>query len=615
MTRIPRLALILLTLAVGLAGQVDGLPIAKITLRDSLSFADQRQLMGLMKLKTPSIFGLGSTPFSRRALKVDAITLRNFFVSRGYLEAQVADSFTVLPDGRVEVIQTIDRGRQYNLTAISIAGNRHMTREEIINFLGVQLGEPYNPVVLRNRLEDLRHHYQNQGKLAVDILEEIEIEDGIRLRLTISEGLTYSVGDVTIRGLTHVPEWTVRRELLFEYGDTFNRSKLLLSQRRIFESGMFGAVEIIPTLRASGPGVADLEIRIRELKRRSVDLSLGFRQTKPPGEGEPNTALYSSVQFWRARVLNSSVRTGLTVEGDLTLENIGKPNFLLAWDIITPWTLGLRIPTSLRFFSDYRASQGPTLWQSGIELSFVSKRLEKAQLRGAFGWVFIKASGDLPDETVQGAEPRLKVDYRYRGVDNLLAPRRGTVFQLLPSIHGTFLDEVDGFAKLEVDFRRYRPIFRPAVLAYRFKFSILEAWPLGSSLSLKRYHLFELGGSTSLRGWLDPGKFSKVGGTAKVLANIELRIPLFWVIGGELFLDGGALRVFLTDRDRGYDAERPAQHWITGWDFGIGLLISTPLGPIRMDAAFQDARLSTAFEEASLSALIPTYQLAFLHTF
>ncbi len=607
--RFSRVALVVLAgLVPGthLAGQADDLPISRITLLDSLSFADQRQLLGLMKLKSPSLLGFGSTTFSRRALRVDALTIRNYYISRGFLEAQVSDSFSVLPEGQVDVYLRINKGRRYDLARVSITGNRLMTRDEIIDFLGVELGAPYNPVAIRNYLEALRHHYQNRGKLAVDILEEIEVEDGVHLRLTVSEGLTYTVGDVTIRGLSQVPEWSVRRELLFLKGDTFDRSKLLLSQKRIFESGMFGAVEVIPVVRASDPGVTDLEIRTRELKRRSIDLSLGFRQTPPPGEGEPNTALYGSVQFWLARVLNSSIRTGLTAEGDLILQDLNTPNFLLAWDIVTPWTFGLRVPTSVRLLSDYRSTAQRTVWERGIELSFTTKRLEQSRLRGAFGWIRIDATGELLEDETKDTEPRLTLDYRFQSVDNLLTPHRGTIFQLQPSLHGSFLPEVTGFGKLEIDFRHYSPFPLASVLAYRLKVSLLETWPPQRGQNLKTYHLFDLGGSTSLRGWEKPGDFAPLGGLAKALLNVELRVPLFWIIGSELFLDAGALRVFRTPDDPEHDPELPSLRWITGWDIGFGLLITTPLGPIRIDAAFPDP---------NLLGLVPTLQFAFLHTF
>ncbi len=290
------LSLSFLISVVPLTGQQANPPIASITIGppDSLTFIglpdslifEPRELTGLMRLKVPKLLS-GGTPFSRRALKVDALTVEHFYISHGYLEARVDESFTVATDGRVEVYLRVTEGRQFMLSEISLTGNRLLAREEVLQFLNLRVGEPYDPVDIRSRLEALRHHYQDQGKLTIDILEEIEVNDNVHLRLTISEGLTYLIGDVTVTGLKQIPEWYVTRELLFHRGDVFSRSRLLLSQQRIFESGLFSSVEITPLVQAEEPRVADVEVRVREIGRGSFDFSAGFSQKEAARGGEP----------------------------------------------------------------------------------------------------------------------------------------------------------------------------------------------------------------------------------------------------------------------------------------------------------------------------------------
>lgn len=85
----------------------------------------------------------------------------------------------------------------------------------------------------------------------------------------------------------------------------------------------------------------------------------------------------------------------------------------------------------------------------------------------------------------------------------------------------------------------------------------------------------------------------------KMLGNVELRFPLIWILGAELFIDMGALKAFNSSFTN--DLE-----WKLGWDLGMGILITTPLGPIRLDAAWPQG------QQKDIS---PTYQMAFLHTF
>ena len=150
-----------------------------------------------------------------------------------------------------------------------------------------------------------------------------------------------------------------------------------------------------------------------------------------------------------------------------------------------------------------------------------------------------------------------------------------------------------------MDILRYHPIMKQSVLAYRLKASYLETLPGGLARNFFYLDLFDLGGSTSLRGWSRPETFSSERGVMKGLANAELRFPLIWILGGELFIDAGALYVFRGEDDI-------ALEWKRGWDVGAGLLISTPLGPIRVDAA-----VPQGIGEAART----NYHVSFLYTF
>ena len=55
----------------------------------------QRTLLEQVELKPPSLFIFSYTAYDRRLLKLDAISLKNYYYSRGFLEAVVNDSFFI----------------------------------------------------------------------------------------------------------------------------------------------------------------------------------------------------------------------------------------------------------------------------------------------------------------------------------------------------------------------------------------------------------------------------------------------------------------------------------------------------------------------------------------
>ncbi|MCH8327099.1 MAG: hypothetical protein IID15_01075, partial [Candidatus Marinimicrobia bacterium] len=422
-------------LATPASAQVENPILASISFSGNIKFSDA-ELLALMKLRTGGL--LDRQPFSRRALKIDAITLRNYYQSHGYLDTQVADSSTENAVGQVDVFLIISEGTQYHLGTVEISGNRLLSTGEILSYLNLDVGAPYNPVALRYRRKALIDHYQDIGKLAADILLDTEIGEVVALNLIVFEGPTFTVGRVLISGLVNVPERFLRRELTFKSGEQFNRALLVQSQQRVFESGLFGGVGISPVIRRDMPNIANIEIKVRELDRRSIDLTLGFRQKPAASTGFPVNALAVSGQWWHSRVFSSSVRMGITIEADMVLEDLSSPNLLIALNILSPWTAGFRVPTTLRLFSDYRTT--PSFdWRTGIDLSMQSRRTRRNQLRGSFRWVFIStedtsvAINPEQDRSINGS-------YLHQGVDNLIEPHRGTIFQIEPSLHQTFLE-------------------------------------------------------------------------------------------------------------------------------------------------------------------------------
>jgi outer membrane protein insertion porin family len=57
--------------------------------------------------------------------------------------------------------------------------------------------------------------------------------------------------------------------------------------------------------------------------------------------------------------------------------------------------------------------------------------------------------------------------------------------------------------------------------------------------------------------------------------NWEIRFPLFWILGGEIFIDGGHI----------YDSYENISLNKLSWNSGFGITLATPLGPVRLDAA------------------------------
>ncbi len=97
------------------------------------------------------------------------------------------------------------------------------------------------------------------------------------------------------------------------------------------------------------------------------------------------------------------------------------------------------------------------------------------------------------------------------------------------------------------------------------------------------YEAFCLGGSNSVRGFYD----CNMGvGTSYGEATIEYRFPIFSIISGELFADAGT--AFGTQGNvpgnPGGVLGKPG----SGFSVGTGIILATPVGPLRLEVASQD---------------------------
>ena len=107
---------------------------------------------------------------------------------------------------------------------------------------------------------------------------------------------------------------------------------------------------------------------------------------------------------------------------------------------------------------------------------------------------------------------------------------------------------------------------------------------LGANVGqLPTYEAFCLGGANSVRGYYD----CDLGvGKSFGEATIEYRFPLFSIISGELFVDGGTTfgSQASVGGNPGAQLGKPGQ----GFSVGTGLIVTTPVGPLRLEVASQD---------------------------
>lgn len=580
-----------------------------------------RELKKLVKLREPFLI-LKSYEFNRRSLKLDAINIKNFYNSQGFLQATVEESFKVLAYQNVDIVFTITEGDRFFLRSVVIEGNSSLSTVRILKILGLRTGKPFNPVGLRQGFARLEREYGELGKILVKIEPKYVLAEEIDLTVFINEGPTVKIDRIVIEGLSKVDTAIVRRELRIEEGTVYNSVLAELTQRQIFETGLFSYVDIFPARSNRGEDWVNVQVELREFTRREILIEPGIGRFKTFSEGgEPISGLIGTLQMLDRSVFGSGSR--LRVEGSIQFpveqlkpeaikRSLSNTIFRGEASLSSLWVGRWRVPNDFRLFAERArdlAFKDEFVSKFGSEWQGLHKFSEESVLRGGFRLTRIittrKAQLEEDELRAREQERSLRILYRYRNVDNPIVPTRGVNFSIESSVawisgrtrnfyrtgndYGRLFPH---YYRIEADYRGFVPLGLSRVFAFRVKLGKMDPFfkPVAGKKILDlvpRYDRFYLGGSTSLRGWesqrfqtyIDTlGNENAAGGLIKVLVNAEIRTPLWWLFGMDLFVDGGMLA---TDAS---EVSGKFQDWLRGkgWNYGVELTVSTPLGPIRL---------------------------------
>ena len=238
---------------------------------------NHRQLIKQVELKPSSFLLFSRVDFDRRLLKLDAITIKNFYHSNGFLETVVHDSFSV-NDSKVDIFFMIDEGKQFYLNSVTITGLQSFKDKEILSLLGLKLNRPYNPVIINTNLALVDEAFQEKGKLFTQIDIHQEIQDSVKLKLEINEGPDVYIHNAWVSGTELIDTAYVRREFVFEKGDLFQKSLMDKTKRTLLRAGFFSSVSLIThPISAEVDSLINIEVRMKEFQNRGMqNIDFGY---------------------------------------------------------------------------------------------------------------------------------------------------------------------------------------------------------------------------------------------------------------------------------------------------------------------------------------------------
>ncbi len=553
--------------------------------------------------------------FDPRYVKLDKILIINYYKKNGFLDVAVRDSLIRSVSRRkVDIFYTIEEGQRYYYGGVRFNGNKDLPASTLADaFAHLELYRPFDESLVSEGEQKIENLYYNSGKPFADIKVNYLYEQDslIVVLLHIDEKQTVYIRNIQYQGLKLVQKFIIRRELEIHKGDRYSRARMEQSQKNLYGTGLFRYVRFEIEPIADDPSQVILKITVREKDPRWIGFHLGVTHEQETYYGNK---LEFSLQGGHRNLFGTGRSISLHITPsliwDISERKLRNPDNKISLRFVEPWILATRTPGTFNLaYEQFRPLHSGhfDLWRAKFDVRRkITKYLEFTTSLDA---KLIKniSSGKIDSLLALKVQANRSNVYSlifYGKRDNrknLFNPQNSSYTDLSISysysrgynrLHRL---ETNNYFKITSSWQRYQP-WRPKIstlkrwhftLATRIKAGgLIEPW--GPKI-IPLNDLFFAGGATSVRGYQEQllGKaalkdaqghiIQAAGGKLLFLTNAEIRMPLFWIVVLETFVDGGYVWPEIKDF-------RP---WDVKFTTGLGLVLLSPLGPIRLDYGYK----------------------------
>ncbi|MHB1845873.1 MAG: BamA/OMP85 family outer membrane protein [Deltaproteobacteria bacterium] len=557
-----------------------------------------------------------------------------FYRARGYFDAKVL-STSVIPDGKnaVRVVVHLEEGLPARVAALEVAGLEELTPEvrgAVVGSLPLEPGEIFTEAGFEADKRRLQDDLRDRSYVTATVEGTATIDPAAhlaRVTLRVATGERYRYGRIEIQGNVRVPTRRIEREVLekIEPGRLYHATDLAEAQRHVFDLGVLSAARVTTGTPDPATGTVPIEVRVREAPFQTTRLGAGLGLDVEHEEIHVTGGYTDRDFFGGLRRLDFDNRLAL-----VWIPTVFAPVFASAAPagsstvkLTQPelFTHGLDLTAKLT--GERAVEEGFDYWSVRGRLAIPWRVTPKLSVEAAysaelylfedqFNGIDLSPAALLRTDCSTCVLSYLEQSIVWDGRDDPLEPRRGLFASLSLQEGGGPLGGNFSYLRVAPDLRGYLPLGRLDVLASRFQLGGLM--PFGSGASTPVTQRFFLGGLDGVRGYgslrlspmdrvntcgvlpcRNPGNSIGVvdipiGGNGLLEGTVELRHRLsrLWTVVA--FVDAGEVTLDPWQFDLS-----PTALSVTP---GVGFRISTPLGPLRADFAYQATDPARPIEQA-----------------
>ena len=250
--------------------------VGSITLKGNYFFSDN-EIKSSMVLKPDK-------PFLQDQFTSDLRLIRAKYRDYGFLFSRIVESKTDFngDSSYVDLLITIDEGKQVKVGEIIISGNSQFNVEQIKGNFDTKVGEVMDNNTLNNDIKYLLDEYEKLGSLFTKIyIDEISLYDEntdpkIRLKIVIKEESKVAISNVRIKGNTDTKDDVILRELKIDKEKTVTREELQSMKFRLERLNIFETVDQPVIYTLTNKNESGLLINVKEGNTNTFDGIIGY---------------------------------------------------------------------------------------------------------------------------------------------------------------------------------------------------------------------------------------------------------------------------------------------------------------------------------------------------
>lgn len=585
----------------------------------------QKKLRKVLKTKRRWMFSwiTGSGILKEDEFQDDKDKLVEYYQNEGYIDFDIKEvKFDYVTPKWMIIHFIVSEGRQYKIGSVEFKGNKLYTTNQFLE--GVMLdkklykvkmvpgldekGKPiyFTPVMLAKDIEALKDFYGAKGYIDAKVTATKipnTTTGTMDVVYDIEEKEKSYIEKIEIKGNTKTKDRVIRRELSIYPGETYDMVRVKLSKTRVEGLDYFEKVDT----QSEETDVSDhknLVVSVEEKNTGNVIVGAGFSSIdsvigfveltqgnfdlfKPPtftGAGQKyrmRAQIGSKQQDYEIGFIEPwFLGRKLALGVDLFYRDLG---YVSLNDIYNETDLGGTVSLTRALGSDFLIGRvSYTLEEVGININD-GYHLAYTDRNGLYHPA--NMSQDIYDERGDRLISKTGYSLAYDTRNNALLPDHGQRTELLTEVAGLGGDSE--FYKLELRSGWYFPGFAEGhVLEIAGRTGVSDVY--GSTDRVPIFDRYYLGGMTSLRGYryreVGPrDQFNEpLGGNTFFFGTVEYSIPIIERVRFATFYDIGNVfkKSYSFQPGQMYSGEdRPFYYD----DFGIGLRLNLPIGPLRLD--------------------------------